>query len=163
MKETMDSSQKDAAILERGTDPTRGDRDRPLSAPEGKASPNNLFDQAMSFFRAHGAEMAEDIGRFAKRESLAVALAALGVACMLVARKSAGDFQRDGYVSGRDDQEDASEEYAGNRSSKKAGDESTESDLTTSGAANEPGTKLPVQNVRNHCQDQRRQSVGLVV
>ena len=81
------------------------------------------------------AEMAEEVGRFAKDNSVRVALAGLGIAWMLLARRSTGDLQREGYLSGRDDQDDATEEYAGSRSVSKAGDDSTESNIATIGTA----------------------------
>ena len=104
---------------------------------EKKLSPSNLLDTAISYFGAHGGEMAKAIGRFAKDNPLPVALMGVGVAWILLTPKSANDLERDGNVSGRDDQEDATEEYAGNRSTGKAGDESIEGNPSTIGAAKE--------------------------
>jgi len=104
---------------------------------EKKLSPSNLLDTAISYFGAHGGEMAKAIGRFAKDNPLPVALMGVGVAWILLTPKSANDLERDGSVSGRDGQEDATEEYAGNRSTSKAGDESIEGNPSTIGAAKE--------------------------
>lgn len=97
---------------------------------EKKLSPSNLLDQAMSFFRAHGGEMAKGVGRFAKDNPVPAALMGLGVAWILLAPKSTGDFEPNGYASGGDDLEDAADEYTGNRHISKAGEETAESNLS---------------------------------
>jgi len=97
---------------------------------EKKLSPSNLLDDAMSFFRAHGGEMAKGVGRFAKDNPLPVALMGVGVAWILLSPKSANDLERDRYASGGDDLEDAADEYTGNRHLSKAGEETLESDLS---------------------------------
>ena len=153
MNETIDPAQKDSQIFEREIDQTRAALDRTLSALGKKLSPSDLLDKATSYFCVHGGEMAKAVGRFAKDNPVPVALMGVGVAWILLTPKSANDLERDGYVSGRDEQEDATEEYAGNRSTSKAGDEPTESELSTLGAAKERISSV-AQRAVNRAQSQ---------
>jgi len=132
MDETIGSTQKDPQSLEREIDETRAHMDRTLSALGEKLSPGKLFDQTISYFRAHGGEMAEGVGRFAKQHPLPTAMVGLGVALILLTPKSTGDFEPKRYGSRRDDDdlEDAADEYTGNRHIGKAGAEAMEGNLT---------------------------------
>ena len=95
---------------------------------EKKLSPGNLLDHAMSFFGAHGGELAKGLGRFAKDNPVPAALMGIGVVWILLTPKSAGDSER--HASGDDDLEDAAAEYTGNRHISKAGEEASDSNLS---------------------------------
>lgn len=129
MTKIIDSDKKDPQTREREIAQTRADMNCPMGALEKKLSPSNLLDQAMSYFRAPGG-MAECVSRFAK-DNLPIALAALGVAWMVLAPKSTGNSARDGYVNASHDQEDAADEYVGSRSTSKAGGDSIHSGDST--------------------------------
>jgi hypothetical protein len=108
-----DSTQKNPQTVEREIDQTRADMDRTLGALEKKFSPSHLVDQAMDYLSAYGGGVADGFGRFVKDHPVPVTLASLGLAWMFLAPKSTDDFEHDGY--GRNNYEDAKEEYAGSR------------------------------------------------
>ncbi len=123
------SDQKNSQPREREIAQTRGPMDRPVGALEEKLSPGNLLAQSTNYFRAPGGK-AECASRFAK-DNLPIALAALGVAWLVLAPKSTGNSARDGSVNIPHDQEDAADEYVGSRSTTKAGGDSLQSGNST--------------------------------
>jgi ElaB/YqjD/DUF883 family membrane-anchored ribosome-binding protein len=93
---TTDPGSKSAAEVEREVRESRARVERTLDEIQGRLSPGQLFDQAVTYFRQSGGrEFAQNFGESLKQNPMPVALVAVGLAWMMMSGRRS--YDDDGY------------------------------------------------------------------
>jgi len=107
----LNSAEKDIDTLEREVNEKRANLDRTLEAVEQQLSPSQLIDQTMGYFKEHGGDMTQSIGRSIKDNPLPLVLTGVGLAWLMASQSSGrsapsnqySSHYRDRLVNGYDD------------------------------------------------------------
>jgi len=107
----FDNAERDVDSLEREVNEKRAQLDRTLGAVERQLSPTQLIDQTMGYFKEHGGDMSQSLGRTIKDNPLPLVLTGVGLAWLMASQSSSRsvqsdqhlDYYRDRLVNGYDD------------------------------------------------------------
>jgi len=89
------NEEKDVDSLEREVNEKRAQLDRTLGAVERQLSPTQLIDQTMDYFKEHGGDMSQSLGRTIKDNPLPLVLTGVGLAWLMASQSSSRSVQSD--------------------------------------------------------------------